>query len=109
MTEQEYKNKIAEYEKRMGIGEYNPAKEAYLVYVDILRQQTEFLKTFNIKLKITKKDDQVEYKNAKDLWENIPKLIENVNNLKIILKMEGEQKRPNTNPISPKEIANGTV
>jgi len=36
-------------------------------------------------------------------------LIENVNNLKIILKMEGEQKRPNTNPISPKEIANGTV
>ncbi len=109
MTEQEYKNKIAEYEKRMGIGEYNPAKEAYLVYVDILRQQTEFLKTFNIKLKITEKDDQVEYKNAKDLWENIPKLIENVNNLKIILKMEGEQKRPNINPISPKEIANGTV
>jgi len=109
MTEQEYKNKIAEYEKRMGIGEYNPAKEAYLVYVDILRQQTEFLKTFNIKSKITEKDDQVEYKNAKDLWENIPKLIENVNNLKIILKMEGEQKRPNINPISPKEIANGTV
>lgn len=111
MTEQEYKNKIAEYEKRMGIGEYNPAKEAYLVYVDILRQQTDYLKTFNIKVKIAseEKADQVEYKNAKEMWEKIPDLIENVNKLKVTLKMEGEQKRPNINPISPKEIANGTV
>jgi hypothetical protein len=31
--------KIAEYEKRMGIKEHDPAKEGYLVLVGILNQQ----------------------------------------------------------------------
>ena len=66
----ELRKKILEYEKRMGIGEYDPAKEAYLVLVDILRQQTEFLKEFKLKSKISsdEKADTITYKNAKDLW-----------------------------------------
>lgn len=111
MTEVEMKNKIAEYERRMGIGENDPAKEGYLVLVNILRQQTEYLKVFKIKDMITSDDaaKKVEYKNAKDLWEGMSKMIESVSNLKVALKMEGEQKKDFYKPISAKEIANGNV
>ena len=68
----DYKAKCQEYEKRMGIGEFDPAKEGYLVLVNILNQQNEYLKTFSIKSKIgsDEKSTALEYKNAKDLWEN---------------------------------------
>lgn len=107
---EELKKKIAEYEKRMGIGEYDPAKEGYLVLVDILRQQTEFLQEFKLKSKISsdEKADTITYKNAKDLWEGLPDQIKSVRDLKIELKMEGENKKNTYTPISAKSIANGT-
>ncbi len=107
----DYKLRCAEYEKRMGIGESDPAKEGYLVLVNILNQQNEFLKEFKIKSKISsdEKGDIIAYKNAKDLWENLPQMITNVGNLKISLKMEGEVKKNTYTPISAKEIANGNV
>jgi len=103
--------KVAEYEKRMGINQNDPAKDGYLVLVGMLRQQNEYLGEFRIKSKIASDDkgDQIAYKNAKDLWENLPKMIENVSNLKIALKMEGEEKKSIYKPISSKEIANGSV
>lgn len=108
---QDLQKKIDEYEKRMGIGNYDPAKEGYLVLVNILMQQNEFLKEFKIKSKIAsdEKADVISYKNAKDLWENLPKMIESVSTLKISLKMEGEEKKSYYTPISAKEIANGHV
>lgn len=107
----DYKKKCEEYEKRMGIGDNDPAKEGYLVLVNILTQQNEFLNEFKIKSKISSDDksDIISYKNAKDLWENLPKMIESVSNLKIALKMEGEEKKSIFTPISAKEIANGNV
>jgi hypothetical protein len=111
MTEEELKRKLIEYEKRMGIGEYDPAKEGYLVLVDILRQQTEYLKEFKIKSKISseEKSDIVEYKNAKDLWEGLPDSIKSVRDLKIELKMEGEEKKSTYVRASAKSIADGTA
>lgn len=111
MTETDYKKKCEEYEKRMGIGINDPAKEGYLVLVNVLNQQNEFLADFKIKSKISSDDkgDIIAYKNAKDLWENLPKMIESVTNLKIALKMEGEEKKSTYSPISAKEIANGNV
>ena len=107
----DYKAKCEEYEKRMGIGENDPAKDGYLVLVSILKQQNEFLGEFKLKSKISseEKADAVMYKNAKDLWEGLPKMIESVSNLKVALKMEGEEKRNIYKPISSKEIANGNV
>jgi hypothetical protein len=101
--------KIAEYEKRMGIGNDDPARKGYLVLVSILRQQNEYLELFNIKTKISSEDKGImaEYKNAKDLWENLPKMIENVSNLKLALKMEGEEKKIIEKPLSASDIANG--
>lgn len=107
----DYKQKCEEYEKRMGIGQFDPAKEGYLVLVNILTQQNQYLAEFKIKSKIAsdEKADMTAYKNAKDLWENLPKMIESVSNLKIALKMEGEEKKSTYQPISAKEIANGNV
>lgn len=105
------KKKVEEYEKRMGIGQFDPAKDGYLVLVSILRQQNEFLQDFKIKSKIgsDEKADTIAYKNAKDLWEGLPKMIEGVSTLKISLKMEGEEKKSNYQPISAKQIADGNV
>ncbi len=110
-TVESLKLKLKEYEARMGIGESDPAKDGYLVLVGILNQQNEYLKTFKITSKIAsdEKADMTAYKNAKDLWENLPKMIESVSNLKIALKMEGEVKKNYYTPISAKEIANGNV
>ncbi len=109
--EKDYKALCEEYEKRMGIGQDDPAKEGYLVLVNILRQQNAFLGQFKLSSKISseEKSDAVMYKNAKDLWEGLPKMIESVGNLKISLKMEGEVKKTYYTPISAKEIANGNV
>lgn len=109
MTEQDYINKIQEYESRMGIGDNDPARQGYLVLVKLLKQQNEYLGSFSIKVKISseEKADMVEYKNAKDLWEKLPDMIESVTRLKYALKMEGEEKKNNRIPLSAKEIANG--
>lgn len=98
----DYKKKCEEYERRMGIGEHDPAKEGYLVLVSLLNQQNEYLKDFKLKTKITSDDAavKIEYKNAKDLWEYLPKMIESVSVLKISLKMEGEQQKSNIKPVS---------
>jgi len=108
---QDLQKKIEDYEKRMGIGLHDPAKEGYLVLVNILTQQNEFLKEFKIKSKIAsdEKADVISYKNAKDLWENLPVMIKNVSALRIELKIEGEATKNIYKPISAKEIANGNV
>lgn len=101
------KAKLAEYEKRMGIGADDPARKAYLVLVKILRQQTEFLDGFSIKAKISseEKSDATAYKNAKDLWEYLPKMISSVSTLRMELKMDGENIINTEGPISPQSIA----
>lgn len=107
----DYKKRCEEYEKRMGIGEDDPAKEGYLVLVEILHQQNKYLKTFKIKDKIDSDDNsnKIAYKNAKELWEKLPDLIKSVNTLRSELKMDGEENKSIYKPISAKEIANSKV
>lgn len=111
MAETDYKSRCEEYENRMGIGQNDPAKDGYLVMVSILRQQNEYLKTFKISSKIAsdEKADMTAYKNAKDLWENLPKMIEAVSSLRISLKMDGEEIKKQYTPITAKQIANGEM
>jgi hypothetical protein len=110
--EKDYKKLCEEYERRMGIGEDDPAKEGYIVLVDILRQQNRYLKTVVIKDLITTEDKTKaasEYERAKALWEKLPTMIQSVSTLRLELKMEGEAKKTQYSPISAKEIANGNV
>lgn len=111
MAEKDYKKLCEEYEKRMGIGENDPAKDGYLVMVSILRQQNEYLRTFQIKSKIASDDkaDMTAYKNAKDLWENLPKMIEAVSSLRISLKMDGEEVKKQYTTITAAQIAKGEM
>lgn len=79
---------IIEYEKILGIGEYDPMKNAFIIYVKILNQQTEYLKDFKIKDVITKVDkDSPEYKRAMEMVDGLPKMITAVNDLKSVLKL----------------------
>jgi len=97
-----------ELKRRIGIGEDNPAKDAYIVLVKILRQQTDFLDGFDIKTKIGSlaKEDAI-YPRAIEMIEGLPKMITAVSNLRIELKMDGEEKKNQYKPISAKDIANG--
>lgn len=103
----DYKKRCEEYERRMGIGESDPAKDGYLVLVDILRQQNDYLKVFKIKGSITSDDaaKKIEYKNAKELWEGLPTMIKSVASLRIELKMTGEEKKVIYKPVSASTIA----
>lgn len=104
--------KILEYENRMGIGQFDPSKDGYLVLVNILQQQNDYLKTVKVAELLTKEDKSKavsEYERSKSLWEGLPEMIESVNNLKIALKMEGEEKKSSYQPISAKQIADGHV
>lgn len=104
----DYKKRCEEYEKRMGIGENDPAKDGYLVLIKILRQQNEYLNEINIKEMVTKEDKTkatAEYERAKGLWEKLPSMISAVNDLRITLKMEGEEKRTIYKPVSASSIA----
>jgi len=103
----DYKKQCEEYEKRMGIGENDPAKEGYLVLVKILQQQNDYLKNLVIKDIIVseEKGKLNEYERAKGLWEKLPNMIEAVSSLRISLKIDGEKSNDSKKPITPQSIA----
>jgi hypothetical protein len=103
----DYKKRCEEYERRMGIGERNPSKDSYLVLVEIQRQQNEYLKTVKIKNMIgtEEKGKASEYERAKALWEKLPSFADSVDDLKIKLKMDGEEKKETYKPVSARSIA----
>ena len=92
MTElDDLRKRVSEYEKILGIGENDPVKNAFIVYVRMLNQQTDFLKEFNIKTHISKVDkDSPEYKRAMEMVDGLPKMIASVNDLKATLKLTKE-------------------
>lgn len=108
MSEKDYKKLCEEYEKKLGIGQNDPTKDGYLVLVQLLREQNEYLKAISIKSLITDetKGKTAEFERAKALWEKLPTMIDNVVGLKHSLKIEEEEKKSETQqPISPQSIA----
>lgn len=82
---------IIEYEKILGIGGNDPMRDAFIIYVKILNQQSDYLKDFKIKDVISKVDkDSPEYKRAMDMVDGLPKMITSVNDLKSVLKLTKE-------------------
>lgn len=91
MQEIDYKKKCEQYEKVFGIGEYDPVKDAYIVYIKMLNQQVEFLSEFNIKSNIGELDkESPKYKRAMDMIDGLPKMMTTVSDLKGILKLTKE-------------------
>lgn len=88
MADIDYKKRCEQYEKMFGIGEYDPVKDAYIVYIRMLNQQVEFLSEFSIKGSITETDkDSPKYKRAMEMVDGLPKMIAAVDDLKSRLKL----------------------
>lgn len=83
------KNEELEYYKKMlGIGDYDPAKVAFIIYLKLLTQQTSFLSDFTIKAHIDTADkDSPQYKRAMEMFDRIPSAIKSVSELRSMLKL----------------------
>jgi len=88
MNEVDYKKRCEAYEKMLGVGDYDPVKSAFVVYVKMMNQQVDFLNDFNIKSNITESDkDSPKYKRAMEMVDGLPKMITAVNDLRSTLKL----------------------
>ncbi len=94
------------YQKKFSLGEHDVAINGYLSYVNLVRQQVDFIKDFKIKDHIEgKKTETVLYDRAIAMGESLPKMISSMNSLKIELGIEfdeneGQEKRVATSPQS---------
>ena len=77
------------YKKKFSVAEHDVALDGYLAYVNIVKQQVEYVKGFNIKSNIDgKKSETVLYDRSVALWESLPDMISKMNKLKMELKIE---------------------
>ena len=89
---EELKKKISVLEQKLALFEKDPAKRGYFSLCRIVNQQVDFLNNFNIKSKIgeSAKEDAT-YGRTKDMWENLPKMISSLSDLRIQLKIKGDE------------------
>jgi hypothetical protein len=94
MAEIDYKARCEQYEKILGIGDYDPVKNAFIVYVKMLNQQSEYLDKFRIAADIGTIDkDAPQYKRAMEMIDGLPKMITSVDELKTRFKLTKDELR----------------
>lgn len=104
---EELKKELAHYQRLLGLAENDVSYKGYLAYVKIVRQQVEFLENFNIKSNIDgKKTETAIYERAESMWANLPKMVSQLNTLKLELKIEWDSEEGKTKkmPLSPQSI-----
>ena len=105
MTELE--KELEHYKKVLGVGEHNPVLNAYKVYVNQLRQRVNYLNEFELEDNI-RKDAKTspEYERAIALIASLPKMIAEVNDLQVQLKVtyNPDDEKPKQLPITPQSI-----
>lgn len=111
MTNQE--KELEHYKKILSLGEHDVAISGYIAYVNIVRQQVDHIKDFQIKSNIDgKKTETVLYDRTVAMWEKLPDMISRMNSLRAELKIDFDPDRdkPKSGAISPQSIArlNGT-
>ena len=106
---EQLKKRIAQLEEKLGLGDYDPSVKGYGVLVKIIKDQNSYLESINVKSLIVSEDKLKEFERAKGLWENMPKMIKSVNELKYELKIEPQEEKIIQKPISAKDIASGHV
>lgn len=108
---EQLKKRVAQLEEKLGLSEHDPSVKGYSVLVKIIRDQNSYLENISVKSLITseEKGKQSEFERAKGLWENLPKMIKAVNELKYELKIEPQEEKIIERPVSPKDIASGYV
>lgn len=104
----ELKKELEHYKKKFSVAEHDLAVDGYLAYVNLVRQQVEFIKDFKIKENIDgKKTETVLYERATSMGEGLPKMISSMNNLKLELGIEYDANggKPKIIATSPQSIA----
>lgn len=105
-TIESLKKELEFYKVKFSLAENDVAIDGYLAYVNIVRQQVEYIKDFQIKSNIEgKKSESAMYDRTESIWNNLPKMISSMNALKIELNIqfdenEGKPKRGATTPQS---------
>lgn len=100
------KKQLEFYKKKFSLAENDVAIDGYLAYVNIVRQQIDYIKGFKIKENIDgKKSESAMYDRTESIWKNLPSMISSMNSLKIELNIqfdenEGKVKRGATTPQS---------
>ncbi len=99
---------LEHYRKLFSLGEHDVAVRGYEAYVNLVRQQVDYVKDFNIKANIDgKKAETVLYERSIALWESLPDMITKMNRLKNELKIDfdPEADKPKSGATSPQSIA----
>lgn len=80
---------IEELKKRLDFYEKDPEKRAYFSLVRIVNMQVDYLNSFNIKEKIGgKASEDATFVRTQGIWENLPKMISSLSELKSTLKIK---------------------
>ncbi len=100
------KKELEFYKKKLSVAESDIALSGYIAYVNIVKQQVEYIKDFDIKANIEgKKSENAMYDRSEAMWKNLPDMISSMNKLKLELGIEfdeneGKQKHGATTPQS---------
>lgn len=98
---------LEHYKTKFSIGQQDVAVNGYLAYVNIVRQQVEYIKEFKIKENIEgKKSESAMYDRTESIWKNLPDMITSMNNLKLELGIEYDENegRDKQKAVSPQSI-----
>jgi len=105
----ELKKQIAALEQRLALFENDPSKRGYYSLVRIVNQQIDYLNAFVIKNNVGgKASEDATFARTKDMWENLPKMISSLSDLRIQLRIEDEDQKGKKNGFSkttPEAIA----
>lgn len=94
MTEAE---RIKDLEDKLALYEKDPQKRGYFALVRILNQQVDYLNQFDIKRNIGgKASEDATFARTQGIWENLPKMVAALNELKSSLKITKEDEADNT-------------
>ena len=105
-TIEELKKELTYYKKKFSLAEQDVAVSGYMAYVNIVRQQVDYIKDFDLKGNIEgKKSENAMYERSEAIWKNLPDMISSMNRLKIELNIpfdenEGKPKLGATTPQS---------
>lgn len=105
-TEDKELKELEHYRKKFSTASQDIAVSGYLAYVNIVRQQVEYVKDFDLKANIDgKKSENAMYDRTESIWKNLPDMISSLNRLKVELNIpydenEGKEKQGATTPQS---------
>jgi hypothetical protein len=106
-TLESLKKELDFYKKKFSLAEHDVAVNGYLAYVNIVKQQVEYVKDFDIKANIEgKKSENAMYDRTEAIWKNLPDMISSMNRLKIELNIQYDENegKPKTGATTPQSL-----